>query len=66
MIWRMTIEVPTELEERIRLESFKTKTPVSQLVNNMLADRYGLKELIKSKGRKSRLSKQTFTQASSA
>lgn len=46
MIWRMTIEVPEELEKHIRMESFKTKTPFSQLVNSMLAERYGVSKAI--------------------
>jgi hypothetical protein len=38
----MTVVVPTDIEEALRTEQFRTRTPISKLIKSILAERYGL------------------------
>lgn len=42
MSWRMTVVLPSEIEEAVRKEQHNTRTPISRLIKTMLAERYGI------------------------
>ncbi len=42
MIERMTIEIPVEYREAIRLERFQKRTTYREILSDMFAARYGL------------------------
>lgn len=49
MIGRMTIEIPDEYLEAIRLERFQKRTTYREIISDMFAARYGLKKVRKTR-----------------
>lgn len=49
MIGRMTIEIPAEYLDAIRLERFQNRTTYREIISDMFAARYGLQKVQKTR-----------------
>ena len=54
MIGRMTIEIPAEYLDAIRLERFQKRTTYREIISDMFAARYGLTKVQKARRKRSR------------